>query len=100
MIDGTRVRFSAHGAGDYLIQYETPNAPCPVNVVLPGDSIKQLLRGIKKVAPELFEEIRTEKTCIRCGGPLTANCDGVCVPCLRKQGEKYERTGDWRVFTK
>lgn len=38
------------------------------------------------------------KTCIRCGGELTTNCDVVCVPCLLRQGERYQKTGDARAF--
>ena len=35
-----------------------------------------------------------EKTCIRCGGPLQLGCDGVCMICLRRQGDEYARTGE------
>jgi hypothetical protein len=42
------------------------------------------------------------KTCIRCGGPLSDSCirtaTYVCIPCLRRQGDEYARTGDPRVF--
>ena len=39
-----------------------------------------------------------EKTCIRCGGPLQLGCDGVCMICLRRQGDEYARTGDIRLL--
>jgi len=39
-----------------------------------------------------------EKTCILCGGPLQLSCDGVCMICLRRQGDEYARTGDIRVL--
>ena len=39
-----------------------------------------------------------EKTCILCGGPLQLGCDGVCMICLRRQGDEYARTGDIRVL--
>ncbi len=40
----------------------------------------------------------SEKTCIRCGGPLQLGCDGICMICLRRQGDEYARTGDIRVL--
>lgn len=40
----------------------------------------------------------SEKTCIRCGGSLQLGCDGVCMICLRRQGDEYARTGDIRVL--
>ena len=40
----------------------------------------------------------SEKTCILCGGPLQLGCDGVCMICLRRQGDEYARTGDIRVL--
>lgn len=45
----------------------------------------------------------TAKVCKRCGQAMTpqnsnAGCDLVCIPCLLKQAEAYQRTGDARVF--
>lgn len=40
----------------------------------------------------------TPPSCIYCGGPLSRGCDGVCIPCLRKQGDRYQETGDPRAF--
>lgn len=39
-----------------------------------------------------------EKTCILCGGPLQLGCDGVCMICLRRQGDEYARTGNPGAF--
>jgi len=39
-----------------------------------------------------------EKTCILCGGPLQLGCDGVCMICLRRQGDEYVRTGNPGAF--
>lgn len=38
------------------------------------------------------------RKCVRCKKPMTDNCTDVCVPCLLKQGNEYQRTGNVKAF--
>ena len=36
--------------------------------------------------------------CVYCGSPLTPGCNGICLSCLHRQGDTYNRTGNIRAF--